>query len=130
LALGLSDNNKPFPDSYYIGGYRYNQRAKQMAFVGLNGYELLYGNYLKAKLGVQVQAIPKLFVSGLFNMIIVSDDITTFANDIFSWNDESRYLGSGAGFTYKTPIGPISIFLGSRLDIWNPIWYFNIGYTF
>jgi outer membrane translocation and assembly module TamA len=63
-------------------------------------------------------------------MIIVSDDITTFANDIFSWDDESRYLGSGAGATYKTPIGPISIFLGSRLDIWNPIWYFNIGYTF
>ena len=65
IAMGLSDNNKPFTDHYYIGGYRYNQRAKQVAFVGLHGHELLQDNYLKAKFGVQVQPIPNLFLSGL-----------------------------------------------------------------
>jgi len=101
FAMGLSDNIKPFPD-----------------------------NYLKGKLGVQVQPIPKLFVSTLANLIFVTDDISTLLNDIFTWNDDARYIGAGAGFTYKTPIGPISIYFGSRIDIWNPIWYFNIGHTF
>ena len=130
FALGLSDNDKPIPDNFYVGGYRYNLRANQVAFVGLNSHELLQGNYVKGKLALQVQAMPNLYVSALANLIIVSDDITTFADDIFSWNDDARYMGVGAGFTYKTPIGPMSVFLGSRTDIWNPIWYVNIGYTF
>ena len=128
--IGLSENEKPFPDNYYVGGYRYNQRANQVAFVGLQSHELLQGNYVKGKLGLQVEAIPNLFVSALANIIFVTDDITTLWDDIFSWNDEARYFGTGTGFTYKTPIGPVSVFLGSRTDTWNPIWYVNIGFTF
>ncbi len=130
FALGLSDNEKPFTDNYYLGGYRYNLRSTQIAFVGLNNHELLQGNYIKAKLGVQVEPISKLFVSALANLIFVTDDNSTLVNDIFTWNDDARYFGAGAGLTYKTPIGPVSIFLGSRTDVWNPIWYMNIGYTF
>ncbi len=130
LALGLSKNEKPFTDNFYVGGYRYNQRANQIAFVGLNSHELLQGNYTKAKLGVQVQPIPNLFVSALANLIFVTDDNSTLLDDIFKWNDDARYIGAGAGLTYKTPIGPVSFFLGSRTDVWNPIWYVNIGFTF
>ncbi len=75
FALGLSDNEKPIPDNFYVGGYGYNQRANQVAFVGLNSHELLQGNYVKGKLALQVEAIPNLFVSALANLIIVSDDI-------------------------------------------------------
>ncbi|MDX2430040.1 MAG: patatin-like phospholipase family protein [Bacteroides sp.] len=130
FALGLSDNEKPMLDNFYVGGYRYNQRANQVAFLGLNSHELLQGNYVMGKLALQVQAMPNLYVSALANLIIVSDDITTFADDIFSWKKEARYFGTGAGFTYKTPIGPLSVFLGSRTNVWNPIWYVNIGFTF
>jgi len=130
LALGLSANEKPFTDNYYVGGYRYNLRSTQLAFVGLNSHELLQGNFAKAKLGVQVEPMSNLFVSALANLIFVTDDNSTLANDIFTWNDEARYFGAGAGLTYKSPLGPISFFLGSRTDIWNPIWYVNIGFTF
>lgn len=130
FAMGLSDNEKPFPDNYYIGGYRYNLRSNQVAFVGLNSHELLQGNYVKGKLGVQVQPMPNLFVSALANIIFFTDDNSTLLSDILNWNDAARYIGAGAGFTYKTPIGPISIYYGSRTDTWNPIWYVNIGFTF
>jgi outer membrane translocation and assembly module TamA len=39
-------------------------------------------------------------------------------------------MGAGAGFTYRSPLGPVSLFMGSKTDIWNPVWYINIGYTF
>lgn len=130
FGMGLSDNEKPFPDNYYIGGYRYNLRSNQVAFVGLNSHELLQGNYVKGKLGVQVQPMPNLFVSALANIIFFTDDNSTLLSDILNWNDAARYIGAGAGFTYKTPIGPISIYYGSRTDTWNPIWYVNIGFTF
>ncbi len=130
FSTGISDNDKPFPDNYYLGGYRYNMRSNQMAFVGLQSHELLQGNYVKEKLAIQYQPIPNLYISALYNLMFVTDDVNTLLDDIFTWNDEARYMGVGAGFTYKTPVGPVSVYLGSRTDVWNPIWYTNIGFTF
>jgi NTE family protein len=130
FSLGLSDNEKPFPDNYYVGGYRYNQRSNQVAFVGMNSHELLVGNYVKEKIALQVQPIGNLYVSALVNILFHSDDIDTFLDNILSFSNEGRIFGAGAGFTYKTPVGPVSVYLGSRTDAWNPIWYTNIGFTF
>ena len=101
-----------------------------MLFVGLNSYEFLHGNYLTGKLAIQYQVIPNLYLSALGNIIFVSDDFITFLDDILSWEEGTNYIGAGAGFTYKTPVGPVSIYLGSRTDVWNPIWYTSIGFTF
>lgn len=130
LAGGLSDDNKPFPDNYFIGGYRYNLRRNQVPFVGLRINELLHGNYLKGKLACQFEPMPNLFISALANLIIVSDEIEPFLEDLLSLEEQTRYVGLDAGFTYKTPIGPFSVYLGSRTDVWNPVWYTNIGFTF
>ena len=130
FAFGLSPNEKPFPDNYYLGGYRYNLRENQVSFVGLHSHELLQGNYIKEKIAIQIKPIPNLYVSALFNIILVSDDLTTFLDDILSFNEEGRYMGAGTGFTYKSPLGPLCLYLGSRTDVWNPILYVNFGFTF
>jgi hypothetical protein len=101
-----------------------------VAFVGLQSHELLQGNYVKEKFALQIEPTPNLFVSALYNLIFVTDDNATILDDILTWNSDARYMGVGAGFTYKTPVGPVSVFLGSRTDLWDPIWYTNIGFTF
>ncbi|MCK5068595.1 MAG: hypothetical protein KAR16_14200 [Bacteroidales bacterium] len=73
---------------------------------------------------------PYWHLSALFNIIFVSGNYSTLLDDILSMSDQGRYMGAGAGFTYKTSIGPVSVYLGSRTDLWNPIWYANIGFTF
>lgn len=130
LSGGLSSNDKPFTDNFYIGGYRYNLRLNQVPFVGLHMNEQLSGNYLKEKLSLQFEPVSNLYASILGNLIFVSDDLSSFWNDIISYNRDQIYIGVGAGLTYRTPIGPLSVFLGSRTDVWNPIWYTNIGFTF
>lgn len=130
FSLGLSDNEKPFPDNYYVGGYRYNQRSHQIPFVGMNSHELLVGNYVKEKIALQVEPVSNLYLSALVNIIFHSDDLDGFLDNILSFSNEGRIFGAGAGFTYKTPVGPVSVYLGSRTDAWNPIWYTNIGFTF
>ena len=130
LGLGLSKDEKPFTDNYYLGGYRYNLRESQVAFVGLNNHEKLQGNFVKAKLAVQWEAIPNLYLSALANIVFYSDVLEEFPDGIVEWDDDARLVGAGGGFTYRTPIGPVSVFLGSRTDIWNPVWYTNIGFTF
>jgi len=130
IAAGLSKDDKPFPDNFYIGGHGYNLRSNQVAFVGLHNHELLQGNYLKAKLGLQVEVFSNLYASLLANLIFVADELDALMDNISSWGSEYQYLGLGAGFTYKTPVGPVSIFYGSRTDVWNPIWYTSIGFTF
>jgi NTE family protein len=130
IAAGLSSDEKPFPDNYYIGGHGYNLRANQVAFIGFHNHELLHGNYLKGKLALQMEPFPNLYASLLANLIFVADELDAFMENVLSFGDEDRYFGMGAGITYKTPVGPISIFYGSRTDVWNPIWYTSIGFTF
>ena len=130
FSVGLSADDKPFPDNYYVGGYRYNQRSHQIPFVGMHSHELLVGNYVREKIVLQVEPISKLYISALVNILLFSDDLDGFKDNITSWTHENRILGAGAGFTYKTPVGPVSVYLGSRTDAWNPIWYTNIGFTF
>jgi len=129
FSMGISDNEKPFTDNFYMGGYRYMLRENQVAFVGLHSHELLQGNYVKEKVAIQVKPLPNLYVSALFNFLFVGDDFKTFIDEFLSFSKEGRYMGAGAGFTYKSPVGPLSIYLGSRTDIWNPIWYINLGFT-
>jgi NTE family protein len=130
FSAGISANDKPFTYNFYVGGYRYNLRQNQVPFVGFHMNETLNGNYIKERLMLQFEPLPKLYASVLANLVILSDDIETFLDEILSWNDQERYIGVGAGFTYRTPIGPLSVFFGSRTDVWNPIWYTNIGFTF
>jgi len=130
FGVGVSANEKPFTDNFYVGGYRYNLRGNQVAFVGLNSYELLQGNYVKEKIALQYELIPNLYITALGNLTMVADDNQEFLDNILELSSEGRYIGAGAGAVYKTPVGPVSIFLGSRTDVWNPIWYINIGYTF
>jgi len=130
FGVGVSANEKPFTDNFYVGGYRYNLRGNQVAFVGLNSYELLQGNYVKEKIALQYEVIPNLYMTALGNLTMVADDNQEFINNILEFSSEGRYIGAGAGAVYLTPVGPVSIFLGSGTDTWNPIWYINIGYTF
>lgn len=137
LASGLSAESddftahgEDFVNAYYIGGYRYGLRANQVPFVGLHNHELLYNNYMLGKLALQAQVRPGLFISAQVNTVFVSDNLSSFMSDILEFKDELRYTGAGLGFTYKTPIGPISAFVSSRLDTWNPVWNLNIGYSF
>lgn len=130
FSVGVSANEKPFSDNFYMGGYRYNMRESQEAFVGLNSNEILVGNYVKEKIALQYQPIPNLYLTVLGNLIMVADDNQEFLDNILKFSSEGRYIGAGAGAVYKTPLGPVSLFLGSRIDTWNPIWYINIGFTF
>ena len=130
FGVGVSDNEKPFTDNFYMGGYRYNLSPNQVAFVGLNSFEMLVGNYVKEKIALQYQLIPNLFLSVLGNFTLVADDNAEFLDNVLTFSSDGRYIGAGGGVVYNTPLGPVSLFLGSRTDAWNPIWYINIGFTF
>ena len=98
--------------------------------MGVNSYELLQGNYVKEKIALQYEVIPNLYITALGNLTMVADDNQEFIDNILDFSDEGRYIGAGEGAVYKTPLGPVSLFLGSTTDAWNSIWYINIGYTF
>lgn len=137
LGLGLSHesddfdaNGEDFVNAYYVGGFGHGVRNYQVPFLGLNNHELLFNNYALARLGLQVNPSPNLYVSALANLVFISDNRSSFFDDVVNNPRDVGYLGAGAGITYKTPLGPISVYLGSLTTEWRPIWYTNIGFTF
>ena len=130
FSLGLSTDEFYTSDYFFVGGHKNNLRRNQIAFVGYNLGEVVATNFMRFKLGMNYRLYPNLQLEILANALVASDNFEHLTDALFTFETESFHIGYGGGFTYKTPLGPISIFLaGNNKE--NPItWYINMGYTF
>jgi outer membrane protein assembly factor BamA len=82
------------------------------------------------KLGFNYRLFKNLQVETLGNGLIASDSFERLAESVFGDNQEKLLLGAGAGATYKTPLGPVSVFLAGNNQDSRLRWYINMGFTF
>jgi outer membrane translocation and assembly module TamA len=61
---------------------------------------------------------------------VASDSYETLADYVFSLNRENLHVGYGGGVTYKTPLGPVNIFLSGNNKDSRLRFYVNMGFTF
>jgi outer membrane translocation and assembly module TamA len=62
--------------------------------------------------------------------MLASDTFEQLTESLLNFNKEALYTGYGGGFTYKTPLGPVSMFLAGNNKDSHLTWYINMGYTF
>ncbi len=130
IIIGLSSDNTVLTDQYFIGGIRYNLRRNQIAFIGLSPDQQATYNFAKLNLGLQHETIPGLFAGINFNYLLTSDYPKELFDQLISPNGMGQNFGLGVGLTYKSPLGPLSIWFGSQAYKFTPTWYINFGFTF
>jgi hypothetical protein len=87
----------------------------------------LSGNF---QAGIQYELISGLYTGLSANYMALSNDPGGLIGEIVSWGGTNQFLGAGGGITYKSPLGPLSVWFGSLANKWTPSWYINLGYTF
>jgi outer membrane protein assembly factor BamA len=128
--LGLLSSADVLTDYFYFGGYRYTLRRDHITFLGLNVQQEQAHNFIKLKVGIQHEATSGLFLGLKANYLVSAINWDDLLKEVIEYNRETHYLGLGGGITYKSPIGPLSIWFGSFADRWTPTWYINFGYSF
>jgi NTE family protein len=128
LGIGLTNDKLITTDYFYVGGYK-NLRRYHVPFIGYNIGEIVTTNYFKVKLGINYRVIKNLQIETMANAITTGKSLNNLIDSFLTLN-ESVFLGYGAGLTYKTPLGPVSIFIGANNKESNLKWYLNFGYTF
>ena len=128
--LGLASGDVLLTDAFYLGGYRYNRRRRHVPFLGYGVDQLQEHNFFKLRAGIQHELVSGLFTGIMANYMLASDDYNRLFNgDTFS-DGGAHHLGLGGGVTFKSPLGPLSVWLGTLANEWTPTWYLNFGYTF
>ena len=130
LALGLSTDEYIVSDYFFVGGYKYNLRRNHLAFIGYNPGEVVATNLLQLKLGLNYRLNKNLQVEVAANSMLAADNFENLALSFLEWNNESLHLGYGGGFTYKTPLGPMTLFFAGNNKDNRLRWYLNMGFTF
>jgi NTE family protein len=129
-SLGLSTDEFIATDYFYVGGHKNNLRRNHIAFVGYNLGEVVATNFFEVKFGLNYRLYKNLQLETLINGMIASDNFEHLIQSVLEIDKESFHLGYGGGFTYNTPLGPISIFLAGNNKDANLTWYINFGYGF
>jgi hypothetical protein len=130
LSIGLSTDEFIASDYFYVGGHKNNLRRNHVAFVGYNLGEVVATNLFCFKMGLNYRLFKNLQIETLLNGMVASDGFKNMINALLEMNDESLHLGYGAGLTYKTMLGPLSIFVAGNNRETNATWYLNFGFTF
>jgi NTE family protein len=130
FSLGLSTAEFFTSDYFFVGGHKNNLRRNQIAFVGYNLGEVVATNFLRFKLGMNYRLYPNLQFEVLCNSLVASDNFEHLMDSLFTFDKEAFHFGYGGGLTYKTPVGPLSIFLSDNNKDHQVTWYINLGYTF
>ncbi|MBN2814060.1 MAG: hypothetical protein JXQ80_08280, partial [Bacteroidales bacterium] len=130
FTLGLSTDAFIASDYFYVGGYKNNLRRNHVAFVGYNLGEIIATNLFEIKLGLNYRISSALQIESLVNGMGVGENFNDLVNSILEFREESIHLGYGMGLTYKTMLGPVSVFVAGNNKESNATWYVNFGYTF
>lgn len=130
LTLGLSTDEYIVSDYFFVGGYKYNLRRNHLAFIGYNPGEVVATNLLQLKLGLNYRLSKNVQVELAANSMLAADNFENLVLSFLEWKDESLHLGYGSGFTYKTPLGPMTLFFAGNNKDNRLRWYLNMGFTF
>jgi len=130
LTAGFSNDNIQPSDYFMIGGPNHNLRRQQIAFAGFQVGELIATNFARIKAGLNYRINSNLQAEFLANTIYTEGTFENFTTAIFSLSREKVHLGMGLGVTYRSRLGPVSLFVSGNTRDEKTRWYLNFGYTF
>jgi NTE family protein len=130
ISFGLSKDAFIASDYFFIGGFKDNLRRNQIPFAGYKSGEVVASNIVQLKLGLNYQLTRNLRIQTLGNVLMTSGSVSSLAENIVALDTDNFHVGYGAGLLYKTPLGPVNVFLsGNNMDS-HLRFYINMGFTF
>jgi NTE family protein len=130
LALGLSTNEFIASDYFYVGGHKNNLRRNHIALVGYDLGEVVAANLIKVKLGLNFRLYRNFQLEVLANGLATGNNFEHLLESVMDFRHEYIYFGYGSGITYKTPLGPLSVFISANNKEPGLTWYLNFGFMF
>lgn len=130
ISLGLSTDEFIACDNFYIGGLRNYLRRNHVAFAGYNPGEISVNNYLMAKVGLNYRIIRNFQIETLANIITTGSSFENLLEETVEMHSNTLHFGYGTGVTYKSPLGPLSLFISDNNRNHGLRWYINLGFTF
>ncbi|GGW28560.1 patatin [Arenibacter certesii] len=134
----LSFSELGLNSKYFLGGNSYNPGNDNFVFPGLHQGELSVTQFAKFKLGLQVNALNKVYITPHIDMASVGfGRFNEYLEDAFipkgSWPDSTEpsiLMSAGTTFSYNSILGPINFDISWVNSTDRVRFFIGIGYQF
>jgi NTE family protein len=139
----LKENQASFSDygyasKYFLGGIIPSSGSNRFSFPGLNEDQLMVTQFMGLRLGAQVNAMGKIYLTPHFNIASVGfDNFNNYIEKAFNpkgnWDnklDTSLLMSGGAAISYQSILGPIHFDTSWINNIDKVRLFFSVGFTF
>lgn len=130
LSLGLSKDAFIASDYFFIGGFKDNLRRNQIPFAGYKSGEVVASNIALFKLGLNYQVTRNIRIQTLGNILMNEGTVKALSENLIQLDTDNIHVGYGAGLLYKSPLGPVNVFLSGNNKDTHLRFYINMGFTF
>ncbi|MDR6845462.1 patatin-like phospholipase family protein [Flavobacterium granuli] len=127
-----------YASKYFIGGIIPSSGSSRLSFPGLNEDELNATQFMGIRLGAQINAMGKIYLTPHFNAATVGfGNFNEYIDNVFSpkgnWDENletSLVMSGGAAISYQSILGPIHFDTSWINNIGKVRLFFSVGFSF
>ncbi|MFV0530922.1 MAG: patatin-like phospholipase family protein [Flavobacteriales bacterium] len=100
LGLTLSDEDLPYGQQFYLGGFNEQSLVNYEKFYGYDFMEIRTNNYILSRINLQYNMFKNHYITAFSNVLSSGNQI----EDLDRYNN---YFGLGIQYGYNSPFGPL-----------------------
>jgi len=130
-STGISSETSSGIGNYFVGGNYYDyEKFGYVPFVGMNNAEAIVSNYALLAGGIDIQIVPRLYLSSRANIGYITPSKDEMLDYIAESSFKSYLKGYSVGLRANTIIGPINVMYSDNDFDGKVRWYVSVGYPF
>ena len=131
LRLSGRVTSRPIPlmDFTFLGGLPFNNRSKEVHFIGYSFREKLVDNYALGEINLRYRLLDQVHISAIGGFLLSGTNLPAVVEPI-GLDKSEQVFEYGLIVAYDSFLGPVQAGVGSNNTDHRPRWYFNFGFNF
>ena len=129
LSGRFTSHSIPLMDFTFLGGLPFNNRSKEVHFIGYSFREKLVDNFALGEVNLRARILKQVHISAIGGFLLSETNLPEVIEPIGLDKNEQVYE-YGLIVAYDSFLGPVQAGLGSNNTDHRMRWYLNFGFNF
>jgi NTE family protein len=129
LAGQWTNRSIPLMDYTFIGGLPFNNRSKEVHFIGYSFREKIAEDFALGEINFRYKILEQVHINAMGSLLLSRINLPETIEPV-GLDKSQRTIGYGLLVAFDSFLGPVQVGVGSNNTDPRARWYFNFGFNF